>query len=172
MAPWNSVNGHFRSLNRQHERNGTQAWLALILPTPMLAFFWSPSRASTLKQFLIGTYVGSRLSSPCSCHNSSPERCFPQSCCVHDWWWFNSSKAVALYAGIASHAYEDRNNAESLGTTRSHWESSFWPKVCVSCSVVSNCLQPHGAHQAPLSMKFSRQECWSGLPFPSSGDQR
>ena len=23
------------------------------------------------------------------------------------------------------------------------------------------------AHQAPLSMEFSRQECWSGLPFPS-----
>ena len=22
------------------------------------------------------------------------------------------------------------------------------------------------AHQAPLSMKFSRQEYWSGLPFP------
>ena len=27
-----------------------------------------------------------------------------------------------------------------------------------------------GAHQAPLSMKFSRQGEWSGLPFPSSGD--
>ena len=27
-----------------------------------------------------------------------------------------------------------------------------------------------GAHQAPLSMKFSRQEYWSGLPFPSPGD--
>ena len=26
------------------------------------------------------------------------------------------------------------------------------------------------AHQAPLSMEFSRQESWSGLPFPSSGD--
>ena len=25
-------------------------------------------------------------------------------------------------------------------------------------------------HQAPLSMTFSRQEYWSGLPFPSSGD--
>ena len=24
--------------------------------------------------------------------------------------------------------------------------------------------------QAPLSMVFSRQECWSGLPFPSPGD--
>ena len=26
------------------------------------------------------------------------------------------------------------------------------------------------AHQAPLSMGFSRQESWSGLPFPSPGD--
>ena len=26
------------------------------------------------------------------------------------------------------------------------------------------------ADQAPLSMGFSRQEYWSGLPFPSSGD--
>ena len=26
------------------------------------------------------------------------------------------------------------------------------------------------AHQAPLSMEFSRQEYWSGLPFPFPGD--
>ena len=26
------------------------------------------------------------------------------------------------------------------------------------------------AHQAPLSMEFSRKEYWSGLPFPSPGD--
>ena len=26
------------------------------------------------------------------------------------------------------------------------------------------------AHQAPLTMGFSRQEYWSGLPFPSPGD--
>ena len=26
------------------------------------------------------------------------------------------------------------------------------------------------AHQAPLSMGFSRQEYWSGLPFPSLGN--
>ena len=38
-----------------------------------------------------------------------------------------------------------------------------------SRSVVSNSLQPHG-HQAPLSMGFSRQEYWSGLPFPSPGN--
>ena len=26
------------------------------------------------------------------------------------------------------------------------------------------------AHQAPLTMGFSRQEYWSGLPFPPPGD--
>ena len=26
------------------------------------------------------------------------------------------------------------------------------------------------AHQAPPSMEFSRQDYWSGLPFPSPGD--
>ena len=26
------------------------------------------------------------------------------------------------------------------------------------------------AHQVPLSMEFSRQEYWSGLPFPTPGD--
>ena len=26
------------------------------------------------------------------------------------------------------------------------------------------------AHQAPLSMEFSRQEYWCGLPFPSPGN--
>ena len=37
-----------------------------------------------------------------------------------------------------------------------------------SCSVVSDSATPWtAAYQAPLSMGFSRQECWSGLPFPS-----
>ena len=37
--------------------------------------------------------------------------------------------------------------------------------VCVSCSVMSDSLWPHG-----LSMEFSRQEKWCGLPFPSPGN--
>ena len=42
---------------------------------------------------------------------------------------------------------------------------------CVSHSVVSNSATPWTiAFQAPLSMDFSRQEYWSGLPFPSPGD--
>ena len=38
----------------------------------------------------------------------------------------------------------------------------------LSRSVVSDSLQPRGL--GGLSMEFSRQEYWSGLPFPSSGD--
>ena len=40
----------------------------------------------------------------------------------------------------------------------------------VNHSVMSDSLPPHTiVHQAPLSMGFSRQEYWSGLPFPSPG---
>ena len=50
-------------------------------------------------------------------------------------------------------------------------------------SRISNCWCPQsfsnvqffvtpwtGARQAPVSMGFSRQEYWSGLPFPAAGD--
>ena len=42
----------------------------------------------------------------------------------------------------------------------------------VSCSLMTNSLGPHGrgSHQAPLSMNFSRQEYWSGLPSPPPGN--
>ena len=44
--------------------------------------------------------------------------------------------------------------------------------VCVCpvaqlCSILCNLWTV--AHQAPLSMEFSRQEEWSGLPFPTPG---
>ena len=46
-----------------------------------------------------------------------------------------------------------------------------------SCQVVSNSLRSHALlslptplPQAPLSMGFSRQEYWSGLPFPFTWD--
>ena len=42
----------------------------------------------------------------------------------------------------------------------------------VSRSILSDPLRPYGTAtcQAPLSMGFSTQEYWSGLPFPSLGD--
>ena len=47
-------------------------------------------------------------------------------------------------------------------------------KVKSESEVAQSCLTLHNpwtaAYQAPLSMGFSRQEYWSGLPFPSPGD--
>ena len=43
--------------------------------------------------------------------------------------------------------------------------------MCVSHSVMSDSVTPWTiTHQAIQFMGFSRQECWSGLPFPTSGD--
>ena len=43
--------------------------------------------------------------------------------------------------------------------------------LVLACLVISDSATPWPvACQVPLSMEFSRQEYWSGLPFPSSGD--
>ena len=41
--------------------------------------------------------------------------------------------------------------------------------VCSISSVVSEVTLWSVGHKAPLSMGFSRQECWSVLPFPTPG---
>ena len=43
-------------------------------------------------------------------------------------------------------------------------------KVLVAQSYTTLCNPWTVAHQAPLSMEFSRQKYWSGQPFPSLGD--
>ena len=37
-------------------------------------------------------------------------------------------------------------------------------------TVMSDSLQPYGLQPPSLSMEFSKQEYWSGLPFPTPGD--
>ena len=58
-------------------------------------------------------------------------------------------------------------------------QNSIFPSLLLSlslnpvlCLVMSNsCATPWPeAHQAPLPMEFSRQECWSGVPFLTAGD--
>ena len=52
-----------------------------------------------------------------------------------------------------------------VGGAYNFWSCSF------SCSVMSDSVTPWTvAHQGPLTTGFSRQEYWSGLPFPSPGD--
>ena len=61
---------------------------------------------------------------------------------------------------------------------RKSWSlKSLWNYFNIVCMHILNrfssvwlCVTPWGiAHQAPLSMGFSRQKYWSGLPIPSQG---
>ena len=54
---------------------------------------------------------------------------------------------------------------EAAGSDGMHIRWVRSKQACVSCSVVSDSLRPHG-----LSMGLSRQGYWSGLPFASPGD--
>ena len=57
-------------------------------------------------------------------------------------------------------------------------ESKLYSNICFKSAISEakplSCVQLFAtawtiAYQAPLSIGFSRQGCWSGLPFPSSG---
>ena len=62
------------------------------------------------------------------------------------------------------------------GLTQLPWTVCVCVCVCVcACMCAQSCLtlwEPTDciAHQAPLSVGFSRQKYWSGLPFPTPGD--
>ena len=47
--------------------------------------------------------------------------------------------------------------------------TQYYAKLLQSYPILCNPVD-YIAHQAPLSIEFSRQEYWSGLPFPSPGD--
>ena len=52
-----------------------------------------------------------------------------------------------------------------------HWAPSVCVYVCSSSSRVQLFVTPWTvAHQAPLSLEFSRLEYWNGLPFPTPRD--
>ena len=64
---------------------------------------------------------------------------------------------------------------EDTQTVRTHMKRRAASLAIVHVCQSLGCVQPFAtpwtvAHQAPLSMEFSRQEFWSGLPCPSPGD--
>ena len=79
---------------------------------------------------------------------------------------------VTFYFGRLNHVPPLEERFEVLACKNSHLLIWDWKKVKVLVlSRVQLFVTPWNvAHQAALSMGFSRQEYWNGLPFPSPGD--
>ena len=77
-------------------------------------------------------------------------------------------KVAFLHQGMESAGIHRTTNSGGQW----HWSETFWFYfVCQSLSHVRFFATLWTvAHQVPLSVGFSRQEHWSGLPFPSPGD--
>ena len=102
--------------------------------------------------------------------------------CQHTW-GFCMSTTVAEIKSSRTASRWFRSAFTFKWTLETFWLSGIslilWVKYCACMHVcVLSCfgrvwlsVTPWTvAHQAPLSMGFSRQEHWSGLPFPSPGD--
>ena len=84
--------------------------------------------------------------------------------------WVSFWKQKTLIKGVKCPTvnWTSRKKIQQTFSTYNYLDQS----VCSVTSVVSNSLWPQWtvAHQAPLSMGFSRQEYWGGLPFPPPED--
>ena len=82
------------------------------------------------------------------------------------------SNAHATYLAYVSWAYIYLYTTFELGSEHhSKHTLCVSAQSCPTLCDYMDCSTPWTvAYQAPLSMEFSRQEFWSGLPFPIPGD--
>ena len=76
------------------------------------------------------------------------------------------------YQGRVGSSFARRagSRASSLSTGQAHWQGrAVCPTSPAAAAAKSDSVRPHRRQdrQAPPSLGFSRQEHWSGLPFPS-----
>ena len=88
--------------------------------------------------------------------------------------WGNKGNRERLYfLGFQNHCgwwLQPWNEKTLAPCKKSYAQPRKWKKVKSLSSVQLFVTLWTVAHQAPMSMGFSRQEYWSGLPFPSPGD--
>ena len=98
-----------------------------------------------------------------------------QDCVVSPGLFNLYAEYVRINTGWMKHRLESRLPGEisitsDMQVTPPLWQKVKWSEV-KSLSHVRLFATPWTvAYQAPQSMRFSRQEYWSGLPFPSPGD--
>ena len=106
-----------------------------------------------------------------------PSSCF---CAQNDLCFLNSHSQLFFPFTIFNWSKVDLQCCVSfMGTAKRSSHTYIWLNIymyiyeseSVSHSIVSDSVAPWTvAHHAPLSMAFSRQEYWNGMPCPSPGD--
>ena len=122
-------------------------------------------------------------SPPLSWHPCSPHQRQPPTPCSHlspQGYSFHFVLLAQLrythrepVLGIGDRAVTKKSKIPVLTELTYRWY--FWPLYMQRGLCVFRCVRFFAtpwtaAEQAPLSMEFSRQEYWSGLPFPTRGD--
>ena len=85
------------------------------------------------------------------------------------------SFASAISVGQAHSHQSLANRTQACVVQKEGWAFQWGVCVCVCVRIALGCarlfMTPWTvACQSPLSMEFSRQEYWSGFPFPNPGD--
>ena len=85
------------------------------------------------------------------------------------WWLNNACNHCFSIVHVSLWIEEEAKKKKSITT---EGNKGLWlPRICVCVSPGRLFATPWtAAHQAPLSMGFSRKGYWSGLLFPSPGD--
>ena len=71
-----------------------------------------------------------------------------------------------VFLSVKSHGQRSSWGGKELDTIE---QLTTWRCCIVAQSCLTLCSPRTVAHQAPLSLRFPRQEYWRGLPFPSPG---
>ena len=103
------------------------------------------------------------LPHPPAAYYNPPFHTAPQSTLLVSGWLLVFSPLFLLHCILWSNpAPLGRDDVQKVAKARSVLNLSHVQLFVTSWTI---------AQQAPLSMEFSRQEYWSGLPFPSPGDR-
>ena len=88
--------------------------------------------------------------------------------------WLPLLPKLAGFSLFWGHSITERKGRLVQGNDNASWCRRDWYSPSLAALVAQSYLTLSDpvdcAHQAPLSIGFSRPEYWSGLPFPSPGD--
>ena len=114
----------------------------------------------------LGSIPGQGTNSSCPVVWQKIWRILNHVCFWNGWWWYYH---LAFRLCDTSKTFF-KKTLKWIFSESIKYSQVNSPSVCESSRCVQLVIPWTAARQAPLSMEFSRQEYWSGLPFHSPGN--